>query len=143
MARKLSHKKAFRAKPGFSRQDVKTRVMQVLKHQKQEPIGIHALEVKVQLKHDERREFYDLLEQMQKSGELWRRRNSVVLSKNQGLIQAQIVTLNEKFGFARPFVEGEVPADKAQDIFLPGRFMLGAMPGDTVMLRVGALALKK
>lgn len=136
MARKLSHKKAFRAKPGFSRQDVKTRVMQVLKHQKQEPIGIHALEVKVQLKHDERREFYDLLEQMQKSGELWRRRNSVVLSKNQGLIQAQIVTLNEKFGFARPFVEGELPADKAQDIFLPGRFMLGAMPGDTVMLRV-------
>lgn len=136
MARKLSHKKAFRAKPGFSRQDVKTRVMQVLKHQKQEPIGIHALEVKVQLKHDERREFYDLLEEMQKSGELWRRRNSVVLSKNQGLIQAQIVTLNEKFGFARPFVEGELPADKAQDIFLPGRFMLGAMPGDTVMLRV-------
>ena len=136
MARKLSHKKAFRAKPGFSRQDVKTRVMQVLKHQKQEPIGIHALEVKVQLKHDERREFYDLLEQMQKSGELWRRRNSVVLSKNQGLIQAQIVTLNEKFGFARPCVEGELPADKAQDIFLPGRFMLGAMPGDTVMLRV-------
>ena len=136
MARKLSHKKAFRAKPGFSRQDVKTRVMQVLKHQKQEPIGIHALEVKVQLKHDERREFYDLLEQMQKSGELWRRRNSVVLSKNQGLIQAQIVTLNEKFGFARPFVEGELPADKAQDIFLPGRFMLGAMPGDTVMLHV-------
>ena len=136
MARKLSHKKAFRAKPGFSRQDVKTRVMQVLKHQKQEPIGIHALEVKVQLKHDEHREFYDLLEQMQKSGELWRRRNSVVLSKNQGLIQAQIVTLNEKFGFARPFVEGELPADKAQDIFLPGRFMLGAMPGDTVMLRV-------
>lgn len=136
MARKLSHKKAFRAKPGFSRQDVKTRVMQVLKHQKQEPIGIHALEVKVQLKHDERREFYDLLEQMQKSGELWRRRNSVVLSKNQGLIQAQIVTLNEKFGFARPFVEGELPADKAQDIFLPGRFMFGAMPGDTVMLRV-------
>lgn len=136
MARKLSYKKAFRAKPGFSRQDVKTRVMQVLKHQKQEPIGIHALEVKVQLKHDERREFYDLLEQMQKSGELWRRRNSVVLSKNQGLIQAQIVTLNEKFGFARPFVEGELPADKAQDIFLPGRFMLGAMPGDTVMLRV-------
>ena len=136
MARNLSHKKAFRAKPGFSRQDVKTRIMQVLKHQKQEPIGIHALEVKVQLKHDERREFYDLLEQMQKSGELWRRRNSVVLSKNQGLIQAQIVTLNEKFGFARPFVEGELPADKAQDIFLPGRFMLGAMPGDTVMLRV-------
>lgn len=41
--------------------------MQVLKHQKQEPIGIHALEVKVQLKHDERREFYDLLEQMQKA----------------------------------------------------------------------------
>ncbi len=83
MARKLSHKKAFRAKPGFSRQDVKTRVMQVLKHQKKEPIGIHALEVKVQLKHDERREFYDLLEQMQKSGELWRRRNSVVLSKKK------------------------------------------------------------
>lgn len=138
MARKIANKvhhkkKAFRAGPKFARMDVNARVMRVLKHQKQEPIGIRALEIQAQVSHDERGKFYDLLETMEKSGEIWKRKNSVVLSRSQGLIRAQIVSVNEKFGFAKPETDGE---ETKPDIFLPGRFMLGAMPGDTVLVRV-------
>ena len=134
MARKISHKKPFRAKAGFHRLDVKTRTMRVLKHQKQQPIGLRVLEIQAQISPDEKKAFYTLLDQMEKNGELWRRKNSVVLAKSAGLVRAQIVTLNDKFGFARP--EAQPDREQGEDIFLPGRFMLGAMPGDTVMVRL-------
>lgn len=135
MAKKQHHSpKKFRTTAGFSRLDVRTRVMRVLRHQKQEPIGIHVLEIQAQIDRTERTQFLDLLESMEKSGELHRRKNSVVLASSQELVPARIVSVNERFGFARP----EPLPDKPQqeDIFLPGRYMMGAMPGDRVLLRV-------
>lgn len=135
MAKKKHHSpKKFRTTAGFSRLDVRTRVMRVLRHQKQEPIGIRVLEIQAQIDRTERTQFLDLLESMEKSGELHRRKNSVVLASSQGLVPARIVSVNERFGFARP----EPLPDKPQqeDIFLPGRYMMGAMPGDRVLLRV-------
>ena len=89
MARKISHKKPFRAKAGFHRLDVKTRTMRVLKHQKQQPIGLRVLEIQAQISPDEKKAFYTLLDQMEKNGELWRRKNSVVLAKSAGLVRAR------------------------------------------------------
>ena len=118
--------------------DVKSRILRVLRHQKEEPIGIRVLEIQAQIKREEHAAFLETLQQMEESGEIWRRKNSVVLSNSQGLVQAKIVSLNEKFGFARPEPkEGEAPVtDRSQDIFLPGRFMQGAMPGDLVLVRI-------
>ena len=138
MARKLHRKRPFRAHAGFTRMDVKSRILRVLRHQKEEPIGIRVLEIQAQIKREEHAAFLETLQQMEESGEIWRRKNSVVLSNSQGLVQAKIVSLNEKFGFARPEPkEGEAPVtDRSQDIFLPGRFMQGAMPGDLVLVRI-------
>ena len=138
MARKLHRKRPFRAHAGFTRMDVKSRILRVLRHQKEEPIGIRVLEIQAQIKREEHAAFLETLQQMEESGEIWRRKNSVVLSRSQGLVQAKIVSLNEKFGFARPEPkEGEEPiTDRSQDIFLPGRFMQGAMPGDLVLVRI-------
>lgn len=135
MAKKIHHpKKTFRAKAGFSRLDVHTRVMRVLRHQKQEPIGIRVLEIQAQIARDERAQFLDLLDSMEKSGELHRRKNSVVLANAQGLVPAHIVSVNERFGFARP--EPQEGKPQQEDIFLPGRYMMGAMPGDRVLVRL-------
>ena len=82
--------------------DVKSRILRVLRHQKEEPIGIRVLEIQAQIKREEHAAFLETLQQMEESGEIWRRKNSVVLSNSQGLVQAKIVSLNEKFGFARP-----------------------------------------
>lgn len=135
MAKKQHHSpKKFRTTAGFSRLDVRTRVMRVLRHQKQEPIGIRVLEIQAQIDRTERTQFLDLLESMEKSGELHRRKNSVVLASAQGLVPARIVSVNERFGFARPEPQENQP--QQEDVFLPGRYMMGAMPGDRVLLRV-------
>jgi ribonuclease R len=49
--------------------------------------------------------------------------------KKPGLVAAEIVKVNGTFGFARP-----VNAEK--DVFVPGKLLAGALPGDQVMLRV-------
>ena len=89
MARKLHRKRPFRAHAGFTRMDVKSRILRVLRHQKEEPIGIRVLEIQAQIKREEHAAFLETLQQMEESGEIWRRKNSVVLSNSQGLVQAQ------------------------------------------------------
>ena len=49
MARKLHRKRPFRAHAGFTRMDVKSRILRVLRHQKEEPIGIRVLEIQAQI----------------------------------------------------------------------------------------------
>ena len=133
MSAKAHSPKTFRPTKGFSRLDLQSRVMRVLRHQKGHHIGIRVLEIQAQVSRSEREEFYDLLENMEQEGKLWRRRTSVVLSQQQGLVKAEVVTLSERFGFARPVEEAD--KERVGDIFLPGRMMQGAMPGDIVLVR--------
>lgn len=130
---KRNRSAAFKPNRGFAHLPLEKRVLRVLRHQKQHHIGIRVLEMQAQVDRSEREEFYDLLDRMERSGDLWRRRNSVVLSSNQGLVTVQIMNVNERFGFARPMDGAD---DRSDDIFLPGRFMQGAMPGDKVLVRL-------
>ncbi len=51
-------------------------------------------------------------------------------------VKCTIVKLAKNFGFAAPIVEEDKPAaEKPADFFIPGRFMMGAMPGDVVLVR--------
>ena len=134
MSGKKHSPKAFRPTKGFTHLNLQSRVMRVLRHQKQHHIGIRVLETQAMVGRSEREEFYELLDSWEQQGKIWRRRNSVVLSQNQGLVEAKIVNLTERFGFARPLDEDK--QEKLGDIFLPGRYMQGAMPGDTVLVRV-------
>lgn len=52
-------------------------------------------------------------------------------------VKCVISKLAKNFGFATPVLEGDAAAgDKPADYFIPGRFLLGAMPGDVVMVVV-------
>ena len=57
-----------------------------------------------------------------------RRRPVAKLKKNKP-VEAEMIRLNSTYGFARP--QG---ADS--DVFIPGKYLMGAMPGDQVLLRV-------
>lgn len=50
---------------------------------------------------------------------------------SKGGEECRIVKITGSFGFAQPV--GAV--DPSQDIFIPGRFLMGAMPGDTVLVQ--------
>lgn len=115
--------------------DVKSRILRVLRHQKEEPIGIRVLEIQAQIKREEHAAFLETLQQMEESGEIWRRKNSVVLSNSQGLVQAKIVSLNEKFGFAPTGTkEGEAPGHRP----LAGHLSAGTLYAGSHARRSGA-----
>lgn len=67
------------------------------------------------------------VEELVKAGEVLLQKGGYVLSRSLGLRPATVVKVLPAFGFARP--DGE-----EEDVFLPGRAMKGAMPGDRVLI---------
>lgn len=131
-----------RTKQQFSMED---RILVVLKRRGNEPISINRLTAAAKVSSGEKPEFWDTLERMIANHTAVKNKNGVCLASAAGVkalpkagrkvalkpIQAQIITLTEKFGFAKPVSDDP----EAEDIFLPGRMMMGAMPGDIVMVQ--------
>ncbi len=109
------------------------RIMEVLRRNRKSPVRIKDLAVYAKVSPKERKEFEQLLAQYKAKGVIIQERNAVGLAENMKTVKAKIVSVQERFGFARPLDE---TATKEDDIFLPGREMLGAMPGDIVTVRL-------
>ncbi len=78
----------------------------------------------------DRKKVQRALSELEKAGEV--RERDGVYSLKQGkaeLVQGVLVKLGATFGFVQPL-------DNGDDIFVPGRFLLGAMPGDEVLVKV-------
>ena len=72
--------------------------------------------------------FTTTLEEMKKQGKIFEGQKGFVLAKYSDLKKATITRLNKTFGFAKDNKTDE-------EIFIPGKFLKGAMPGDTVLLK--------
>ncbi len=51
----------------------------------------------------------------------------------EGVFSAAVTRLNKTFGFVHDL---SLPADDRTEIFVPGKYMMGALPGDTVLCRL-------
>lgn len=71
----------------------------------------------------------DAVEELKREGRLINRGTRVVLPQNWNLIPAKISRLMPSFGFARRLDNGE-------EIFIPGRGLSEALPGDIVLLEL-------
>lgn len=109
---------------------LKQRVLRVLKAQKKTPLSPRELAKKVGVRKDKRNELRQVLAELQADHTILERSGKVVLTQNLGLVRALIVKVTGTFGFATPDGEGK------QDVFIPGRKLSGAMPGDRVLLKV-------
>lgn len=109
------------------------RIMEVLRRNRKAPVRLKELAVLAKVGPKERKEFDQLIAQYKAKGVIVQERNAVGLAENMKTVKAKIVSVQERFGFARPLEEN---ATKEDDIFLPGREMLGAMPGDIVLVRL-------
>lgn len=69
------------------------------------------------------------LKELMRLGDVCVRRKGFGLSKLFGYYSAEVVRLSGTFGFVRPEYDG------ADDVFIPGKFLLGSMPGDRVLYR--------
>lgn len=69
------------------------------------------------------------LKELLRLGDVCIRRKGFGLSKLFGYYSAEVVRLSGTFGFVRPEYDG------ADDVFIPGKFLLGSIPGDRVLYR--------
>lgn len=119
----------FFIRKGFCMSDLEKRVRVQLRKSGKKPIAHKELRRRAGVGKKENDEYQKLIEQMHARGEIVGENRRVVLSQNVGAKPATIVRVKSTFGFARP--------DGAQrDVFVPGRQLMGAMPGDRVMLRI-------
>ncbi len=73
---------------------------------------------------------------VEKDGVYFRKNRTVQPQTTGEAVKCTIVKLAKNFGFAAPIIEeGEEPEEKPADFFIPGRFMMGAMPGDQVLVK--------
>ena len=61
-------------------------------------------------------------------GDMVETKNGYVLCKAHGMFKAEVARINKTFGFVR--------REDGVEVFIPGKFLMGAMPGDTVICRL-------
>ena len=75
----------------------------------------------------EKESFYTALKSLEEKAAVLVDRHNVRLNREIKTAECELVSLSEGFGFARP-------ADGGEDIFIPGRFLEGALIGDKVLV---------
>lgn len=92
--------------------------------------GIPPKEVcrKLKIKGKWKQEFEQILEELLQSGVLYLKKGQLFSAKKQNVIVAKITRINRTFGFARAL-------DHDTEFFIPGKFLLGSMPEDLVLLK--------
>lgn len=109
--------------------DLEKRIRVQLRKSGKKPIAHKELRRRARVGNKDMGEYQKLIDRMQARGEIVGENRRVVLSQNVGAKPATIIKVKGTFGFARP--DG---ADR--DVFVPGHQLMGAMPGDRVMLKI-------
>lgn len=97
----------------------------IIKEIQKKPRSLH--ELKAKLGNDKK--VARALEELTARGKLTLHTGVYVISdaRAAGAVECEVVKVAEKFGFARP-------AEGLPDIFIPGKALRGALPGDTVLV---------
>lgn len=104
------------------------RILKLIKDEKGKPIPYKVLLKKSRGNNFDFKEFTNSLEGLKRKGELNENRDGLTIQDKSAFVKCEIVKLNKTYGFARNI-------ETAEDIFIPGRFLLGALPKDVVLVR--------
>lgn len=104
------------------------KIMTVLKKNGRSPISDRDLATKCRTNRGGAANFRKAIHELCREGVICERRRGYVSSAIMGYYPATIVRLSRTFGFARPEEEG------ALDVFIPGKFLQGAMTKDRVLI---------
>lgn len=94
------------------------------------PLNKRDLSTKAGGRKNNRSEFNIALNSLLKTGEIIDYKGRYTTPRKLNLTEGVVANVSGTFGFVTPAKEGE------KDIFVPGRFLKGAMPGDKVLLKV-------
>ena len=104
------------------------KILTILKKNGRSPLSDRELATKCRTNRGGAANFRKAVDELRKEGAICERRRGYVSSAIMGFYPATIVRLSRTFGFARPEGEG------AADVFIPGKFLQGAMPKDRVLI---------
>lgn len=106
----------------------RSKIITILKKNGRSPLSDRELATKCRTNRGGAANFRKAVDALCHEGIICERRRGYVLSSLMGYFPATIVRLSRTFGFARPEEEG------AQDVFIPGKFLQGAMVKDRVLI---------
>lgn len=92
-------------------------------------LGKKELEAKCKINKGNPAAYNAALKELMRIGDVYAYKKGFGLSRIFGFYPAKVVRLSGTFGFVCP------EFDEADDVFIPGKFLLGAMPGDRVLYR--------
>ncbi len=106
----------------------RSKILTILKKNGRTPLSDRELATKCRTNQGGAANFRKAVNELCQEGRICERRRGYVLSSLMGYYPATIVRLSRTFGFARPDEEG------AQDVFIPGKYLQGALPKDRVLI---------
>lgn len=111
------------------RQNFEKEILRVLQRAGNRGASAKYLQEQAGVRRHQTESFLLTLAGMVKKGEVQQKRDRYYREKKDRTAQAVVVKVTEGFGFVRP-------DEEQADVFIPGRYMLGALPGDRVKIAV-------
>ena len=110
----------------YSTENYRNKIITFLTKSGKKPISYKELAAKCRSNRGNSRNFNDALNSLVVSGEIYERKRGFVLTDILGYFKAEVLRLNRTFGFIKR-------CDNQEEIFIPGKYLCGAMPGDKVL----------
>lgn len=110
----------------YSTENYRNKIITFLTKSGKKPISYKELAAKCRSNRGNSRNFNDALNALVVSGEIYERKRGFVLTDILGYFKAEVLRLNRTFGFIKR-------CDNQEEIFIPGKYLCGAMPGDKVL----------
>ncbi|MGN0604944.1 MAG: ribonuclease R [Oscillospiraceae bacterium] len=107
----------------------KNKILVFLNKSGKKPVQFKELAAKCRSKKSGQKEFAQAMQELTETGMIFERKRGFVLSAILGYFPAKISRINKTFGFARR-------NDDNSEIFIPGKFLMGALPDDDVLIRL-------
>lgn len=110
----------------YSTESYRNKILTFLLKSGKKPVPLKELAAKCRSSKGNSKNFNDAMNELIFSGEIYERRRGFVRTEVLGYFKAKILRLNRTFGFMEK-------CDTQEEIFVPGKFLCGAMPGDIVL----------
>ncbi|MCC8069049.1 MAG: ribonuclease R [Ruminococcus sp.] len=132
----MSKKKNAKSKSSGSKKSVqnkkasirnfKNKILVFLNKNGNKPIPKKELASKCKADRDGKDKFYTALEELTQEGLIMQKKKGIVLTARLGYFSCEVKRLNKTFGFIQRL-------DSNEEIFVPGKYLMGALPGDIVL----------
>lgn len=105
----------------------KNRIKEQLSHTGKKGIAYKPLYNKCKGRKPDAAAFAKAISEMKKGGIIFEDKHGIKLATATGLFRAKVSRLNKTFGF--------LECEDGSEVFVPGKFLMGTLPGDIVMAR--------